>query len=401
MSTGKSALPDAGTRASGSACAEDMALIQEVEAEIRVLHDETVSKGIDAIGDLLLDKFFDGDPARCREGHGSHVSLTVLLGRCQSIGLPVRRTFLSNALQLASFRARMPEAIAARALPPSHRIELLPLKVLTQIEALAKAAVEGRFTVLRLRKAVDDARGLVRKRRPRPLFKLAHDFVARSSDEATGKLAFTAEDFARLSPDAWAQAKAMMRALMGRAGEIDALLGDQPPLCVPAANEDQEGEEDNEGDEDEDERPETDVTSEPEDDTRPDLDEKANLDLDLDEDEDEDEDQEEDRGDDDLIEQGDGSIETVTTVPATASPASSRRRDGRQAPRAKKAAKKPAKAGAEVATTGSTPPKKAPPARKTGGRKARAPRAKAGEDRVPEGKDGTRVDGKAAGHESS
>ena len=74
----------------------DPVLVDGVVGQIRTILAQTVSRGMDEVGRLLLREFFHNDPARySSQSHAKHASLRLLMERCESMELPVRRTLSS------------------------------------------------------------------------------------------------------------------------------------------------------------------------------------------------------------------------------------------------------------------------------------------------------------------
>ena len=77
-----------------SATTADPALVDRVAEQVRDILLKTVSRGMDRVGQLLLRELFDDTPALYTSGsHAKHASLRLLLERCGTMDLPVRRTF--------------------------------------------------------------------------------------------------------------------------------------------------------------------------------------------------------------------------------------------------------------------------------------------------------------------
>ncbi len=207
----------------------DRDLVDQAAQEIQAILVRTVNRGVDEIGRCLLRTFFDDDPELYFSiSPTKHVSLTKLAERCQSLGLPVRRTFLANALRLAAVAKKMPRSATFHRLPPGHRIELLRLREPERIEKLA-ARVETHSL------NVERTRGLVLKewertkstrgRKPVPPLIKALEAGARGLRDAdTNRLAFSKADVHALTPEQEERARVAFRELEKRLAELRRLF---------------------------------------------------------------------------------------------------------------------------------------------------------------------------------
>jgi hypothetical protein len=209
----------------------DRDLVERSVAQIRVIIAKTVSRGQDEVGRYLLKEFFDDDPAvYLTSGPTKHASLAKLMDRCESIELPVSKTFLVNALRLAVAAKELPRAATFNQLPPSHRVELLRVKAPDTLEKLAARAVAGKLSVQKLRTLVQktelrrpDAPG--RGRRPIPTVLKAIDACLRQlRAEDTGKLLFHRADVSELNEEQRARAQAAFKILEKRVAELGRIL---------------------------------------------------------------------------------------------------------------------------------------------------------------------------------
>jgi hypothetical protein len=210
----------------------DRELVDRSVAQIREIIAKTVSRGQDEVGRYLLKEFFDDDPAvYVASGPTKHASLTRLLERCESIELPVSKTFLVNALRLAVAAKELPRAATFNQLPPSHRVELLRVKAPEKLEKLAAKAVAGKLSVQKLRVLVQKSE--LRKleapgsgRRATPTVLKAIDVCLRQlRAEDTGKLLFHRGDVSTLTDEQLARAQAAFKILEKRVAELGRILG--------------------------------------------------------------------------------------------------------------------------------------------------------------------------------
>lgn len=214
-----------------SAAKVDKALVDLAVSHIRDVVSKTVARGLDDVGTYLLREFYDDDPALYLSASPSkHASLSTLIERCESLELPVSRTFLANALRMAAVTKQLPRAATFHKLPPSHRIELLGVRAPEKLERLASKVVEGKLSVQKLRtlvqkeqeKGKDTARG--RKRSPEVL-KAIEACLRVLRDEGTGKLLFHRSDVTEMTDEQQAKADAALTSLERRVAELRRILG--------------------------------------------------------------------------------------------------------------------------------------------------------------------------------
>ena len=107
-----------------------------------------------AIGEYVIQYFFDGDPDNFREKGKKHVSFREL---AKHPNLRVSYNFIWNAVSVVDQMRLLPENIA-EALPPSHHKLLLPIKSEKKKVALAEKAVEKGLSKRDLEKEVAKVR---------------------------------------------------------------------------------------------------------------------------------------------------------------------------------------------------------------------------------------------------
>ncbi|MCL2778722.1 MAG: hypothetical protein FWD73_12025 [Polyangiaceae bacterium] len=208
----------------------DSALVERAVAHIREVVARTVSRGLDDIGTYLLQEFYDNDPELYFSSRSSkHASLSMLIERCESLELPVSRTFLSNALRLAAVTKQLPRASNFRQLPPSHRVELLRVRAPEKLEQLASKVVEGGLSVQKVRMLVQKEHGKEasepgRKRSPE-ILKAAEACLRVLRNEETGKLLFRRSDVANMTGEQRAKVDAVVTSLEKRVAELRRILG--------------------------------------------------------------------------------------------------------------------------------------------------------------------------------
>jgi hypothetical protein len=210
----------------------DRALVDRSVSHIRDVLAKTVTLGLDEVGQYLLKEFFDNDPAiYLAAAPNKHASLRKLMDRCESMELPVSRTFLVNALRMAVITKELPSAATFNRLPPSHRVELLRVRAPEKLERLATRAVEGKLSVLKLRTLVQkqeerDKSAPGRGRTPTPgVLRSIEGCLRLLRDEDTGKLLFRRRDVAALTEEQRARAEAAFKALEKRIADLRHMLG--------------------------------------------------------------------------------------------------------------------------------------------------------------------------------
>lgn len=215
-----------------SATKADKELVDRSVAEIRNILAQTVTRGMDEVGQYLLREFYDDSPALYHSGSpNKHASLRLLLDRCESIDLPVSRTFLANSLRMAAVTKDLPRSASFLRLPPSHRVELLRVKEPERVERLASKVVEAKLSVQKLRKLVqkEDARKdekptRGRKRTPE-VIRSIESCLRALRDEETGRLLFRRSDISQMNEEQLERGQAALATLEKRVAELRRLLG--------------------------------------------------------------------------------------------------------------------------------------------------------------------------------
>jgi hypothetical protein len=230
---------DAGASADGtvvvlarSAEKVDRELVERSASHIREVLSKTVTRGLDEVGRYLLQVFYDDDPELYFSASpNKHASLRLLMERCESMDLPVSRTFLANALRMAAVTKRLPRAATFYLLPPSHRVELLRLKAPENVERLASRAVSDKLSVQKLRALIQResersgaGQGRGRKRMPQVLRGI--DVCLRAlRDEETGRLLVRRSDIDDMTEEQLARAQTALTSLEKRVAELRRLIG--------------------------------------------------------------------------------------------------------------------------------------------------------------------------------
>jgi hypothetical protein len=215
------------TAAPQSALTEDNELVESSVEHIRELLARTIARGMDEVGKYLLKTFYDNSPELYFSmNQTKHASLRLLLNRCESLELPVRRTFLANALRMAAVTRELPRNATFHRLPASHRVELLRVKAPEKIEKLASKAVSKNLTVRKLRVLVQRSEkpsGPGRKRTP-DVMKGLDACLRAVRDAETGRLAFRRSDLKRLTDEQQALARTTLQTLEKRLTELRKML---------------------------------------------------------------------------------------------------------------------------------------------------------------------------------
>jgi hypothetical protein len=210
----------------------DRDLVERSVSHIRDVLAKTVTRGMDDVGRYVLQEFYDGDPELYFSASpNKHASLRLLIERCESMDFPVSRTFLGNALRMAAVTKGLPRAATFNRLPPSHRVELLRVKVPETLERLATKAVDGKLSVQKLRTLIQKederskaASGRGRKRTPEVL-KAIETCLRALRDEETGRLLFRRSDLDAMTDEQVTRGQAALATLEKRVAELQRLMG--------------------------------------------------------------------------------------------------------------------------------------------------------------------------------
>lgn len=228
--------PSAGAEATvlispAAAAKADHALVERTVSHLRDVLAKTVTRGMDEVGQYLLKQFYDDDPELYFSASpNKHASLRLLIERCESMELPVRRTFIANALRMAAVTRALPRSASFHRLPPSHRVELLRVRVTEKVERLASKAVESNLSVQKLRLLVqkeqgrrDAATARGRKRTPE-LLKALERCVNALRDDDTGRLLFRRSEIDELSDEQLERGRTALSTLEKRVSELRRLM---------------------------------------------------------------------------------------------------------------------------------------------------------------------------------
>lgn len=207
--------------------AADEKLVERAVKDLQGILRTTVNRGMEEIGTYLLDKFYGGSPeAYLSTSPTKHASLSLLLQRCESLDLPIRRTALSNALRVAVFSHSLPKGAAFNKLPPSHRVELVRIGDAKLVEAVASQALEDDLSVAKLRELVrkDQPKATTgRPRTPSPV-RLLNACIRQLTNADTQRLAIHRTDIRALDEEDREEVKARLDTLKRRIQALEKLL---------------------------------------------------------------------------------------------------------------------------------------------------------------------------------
>jgi hypothetical protein len=213
----------------GCADLADEELVKEAATRIRLILGQTVQRGLEEVGQFLLDQFYDGSwEAYVSSSPSKHVSLRMLLNRCGTMELPVTKTWLARSIQMAVLVRRLPKHTRYLALPASHRMELLKVKSVEKVEQLAVRAYDSKLTIVKFREVVNkevERSKSTKGRKPIPhVLKTLNTCMRALRDECTGKLTLHREDVNLLDPVQLEEAREGAEYLQKKAEELVKLL---------------------------------------------------------------------------------------------------------------------------------------------------------------------------------
>jgi hypothetical protein len=215
-----------------SAAKVDRELVERTVSHIRDVLAKTVTRGMDEVGRYLLQTFYDDDPELYLSANpNKHASLRLLMERCDSMDLPVSRTFLANALRMAAVMKELPRAATFHQLPPSHRVELLRIKAAENVERVASKAVSQKLSVKKLRALIQkeaerSGAGSVRgRKRAPPVLRAIEACLRALRDEETGRLLIRRSDVDDMTEEQVARAQTVLASLEKRVTDLRRLLG--------------------------------------------------------------------------------------------------------------------------------------------------------------------------------
>lgn len=206
----------------------DERLVDQAVEDLQAILAETVSRGMEQIGTYLLDAFYSGSPdAYLSTTPSKHASLNLLMQRCETLELPIRRTALSNALRVAAFSRSLPKGAQFNKLPPSHRVELVRVGDPERVEAIAARAVDEDLSVAKVRELVREEQPKPKTGRPRtpPALKMLDACVRQLTNTETRRLALKKSDVKEMDDEDRAEARARLDTLKRRIEAMEKLLG--------------------------------------------------------------------------------------------------------------------------------------------------------------------------------
>ena len=206
----------------------DVALVDQVAAELNHIHATSTLATARAVGELLVTRFFGGDAARFHERGKGHASFRQLGERDD---LAFSYSFLWNACAVVEQLRLLPPDLRD-ALPLSHHRLLLTVKDPEVKEKLAREAVAQGLSKRALEAAVKDGRPEVAPesrpgRRPLPAFvkgltRLRAAVALAGSEEVAGAVAKMEKDKAR---ELLGELDAQMAALGRLRAQVEAAVG--------------------------------------------------------------------------------------------------------------------------------------------------------------------------------
>jgi len=221
------------TRSPSRETVANTAIVDQAIDHIRRIVTRRGRQGQQAVGQCVLDLFYGGDVDRYRStGVARAVTLRVLEERAAAAGLPLKRSFLSNAVGVAALARQLGRDSAYQAISPSHQVELLQAVSPERAEALARDCIEHRWSVRELRAKVrqERTRARLRGKGRRPLPKALQ--VVRACARAlikndSGQLSITRTDIWELEPGDLAEARRTVLKLARRLSDLSRLLSEQ------------------------------------------------------------------------------------------------------------------------------------------------------------------------------
>jgi len=209
-----------------NATEQDEKLVEKAAKHIRGILARTVARGLEEVGGYLLDTFYNGDPKAYQSLRpGKHASLSLLEARCETLELPVSRTFLANAIGVAVMARQLPETSSFLRLPPSHKQELLRVSTPERVESLATTALESKLTVQKLREMVREEREKGkrttqgRKAKPKAI-RVLSACSRLLHDPTSGRPVLKKGDFSALTPTEVAEVKELREKIQKRLEEV-------------------------------------------------------------------------------------------------------------------------------------------------------------------------------------
>jgi hypothetical protein len=209
----------------------DEVLVRRAMKDIKAILGRTLQKGLEEVGTYILEHFYGNDLELYRSTAPSkHASLSLLVAKCDTMELPVSKTFLSNAVRVAVTATGLPATAKFRALPASYQIELARVPDADKLEQLAERASKNDMDVRKLRQLVaktvnGTGGGKGRPARPNVLRALerAAAFLRRGD---TWHLGFKKEDIEALDDDEQKELREIVSRLTDLLAKLEKLLPD-------------------------------------------------------------------------------------------------------------------------------------------------------------------------------
>lgn len=144
--------------------APDNDLVEKATQDIKQILAETVVQSQRRVGEYILKNFYNDDIEEYqRHSPKKHASLNALVDKCETMELPVKKTFLHTSINVAIYVRRIAEMLPGKeasfpALPPSHQAAIITLRDPETMEEVAKEARSKGMSVRELRELVNEKR---------------------------------------------------------------------------------------------------------------------------------------------------------------------------------------------------------------------------------------------------
>jgi predicted hydrocarbon binding protein len=184
----------------------DEKLVEDTVSWIRDTLARTLYRAASEVGEYVLEKFFKGDPelVRSKNPH-KNASFRELCKKCGTGELPIAKTWLNNAVNVAVANRLLPENSPFKQLSTSHQIALLPLHEPAKIDKLSQKASSKNLSVRDLRELVTAELEKIEKepsnlgRKPLPFIVKTLSRSLKIFAQESGRKSFTKAQIAELS----------------------------------------------------------------------------------------------------------------------------------------------------------------------------------------------------------
>jgi hypothetical protein len=219
----------------------DLDLVEKATSDIRQILAETVVQSQRRVGEYILANFYNNDVEEYRRHTPKkHASLNALAEKCETMELPVKKTFLHTSINVAIYEHLILKLLVGGeasfpALPPSHQAAIITLRDPELMEEVSKEARSKGMTVRELRVLVNDKREELRSekatrpgRKPTHVVVKAVDRCLRALQKG-GKNLFDAKDVKSLKAADREKVRGMIEKLQGRLQFVLERLGREEP----------------------------------------------------------------------------------------------------------------------------------------------------------------------------